>query len=102
MTKKQPSQKVLVLKHLLRYGSITDAVAREKYGITRLAARIDNLAESGWNRWWKQSGCIAEPLINTDMIPFKTRLGRRGRYAKYSLDDKSLWRELFKQELEGK
>ncbi len=73
MTKKPPSQKVLVLKHLLRYGSITDAVAREKYGITRLAARIEDLR-------------CREPFafIAVEMVQFKTRLGRRGRYAKYT------------------
>ena len=90
--KKPPSQKVLVLKHLLRYGSITDAVAREKYGITRLAARIEDLR-------------YREPfaMIGTQMVEFKTRLGRRGRYAKYHwLGTQDRVREWAKKQQEGK
>lgn len=72
MPQKNPSQRVLVLKHLLRYGSITDKVARDKYGITRLAARIEDL---------RYRYPFAD--IDTEMVGFKTRLDRKGRFAKY-------------------
>lgn len=102
MRNKQPSQWVVVLKHLLRYGSITDKRARDSYGITRLAARIDNLSEAAWRKWWDGQDPEPEPLIDTEMVAFKTRLGRHGRYAKYVLTNEMAWRKLFKHELEGK
>ena len=34
------TQEMQVLKHIKRYGKITSMKAFEKYGITRLAARI--------------------------------------------------------------
>lgn len=83
--KKQPSQKELVLRHLVRYGSITDAVAREKYGIARLAARIHELRFDG-------------PNIYGIPVEFRTRLGRIGRYERYCLttEQRALWRETIK------
>lgn len=99
--KKQPSQKIVVLKHLLRYGSITDKRARDSYGITRLAARIDNLSEAAWRKWWDGSGTMGDPRIVAEMVKFKTRLGRSGRYAKYVIIDPAAWREAFKHELEA-
>lgn len=90
---KQPSQKIIVLKHLLRYGSITDKRARDSYGITRLAARIDELLDP-WT--WD------DPPIDREMVAFTTRLGRRGRYAKYvALSKPELVRQ-YRRELEVK
>ncbi len=96
-TKKQPSQKVLVLKHLLRYDSITAATARDKYGVDRLAARIRELREDLYYRsQWRLR-------IVSGRVDFKTRLGRHGTFVRYSLaGDPREWREAFKQELEGK
>ena len=84
---KQPTQNDLVLRHLVRYGSITDAVARDKYGITRLAARIYDL------RWLYVASIYGHPL------KFKTRLGRDGRYEKYSMPNPSrkFWRDVLKE-----
>ena len=47
MAKKELTQTEKVLKHLLRKGSITSWEAIEKYGITRLSARIFELRELG-------------------------------------------------------
>ena len=83
---KQPTQNDLVLRHLVRYGSITDAVARDKYGITRLAARIHDL------RYTYGAHIYGQPRR------FKTRLGRIGRYEQYRIGDYSrlVWREAIK------
>jgi hypothetical protein len=93
---KQPSQKILVLKHLLRYGSITDKRARDSYGITRIAARVGELRKDKWSRW------IFSADIATVDVRFTTRLGRRGRYAKYVISRDADWRRAFKHELGGK
>lgn len=96
---KQPSQKVLVLRHLVRYGSITDKVARDKYGITRLAARVwdirDDINAPGRPALWFD--------IYTLDVKFKTRLGRKGVCAKYMVKEyqRQEARTLLK-ELEGK
>ena len=57
-----------VLKHIKRYGKITSMKAFEKYGITRLAARIYTLRTRGY-------------AINTTTISN----GKAG-YAAYSMD----------------
>lgn len=41
------SQCQKILKHLIRYGRITTFQAYEKYGCTRLPARISDLKEKG-------------------------------------------------------
>ena len=66
--------------------SITDAVARDKYGITRLAARIHDL------RYTYGAHIYGQPKR------FKTRLGRIGRYEQYRIGDYSrlVWREAIK------
>ena len=92
---RQPSQKIVVLKHLLRYGSITDKRARDSYGITRLAARVEELRDEAWSRGVRS-------VLMTDRVPFTTRLGRRGQYAKYRLFRQEAWRAGFKHELGGK
>jgi hypothetical protein len=38
-----------VLKHLTRYGSITEEYAKYKLGIKRLSARINDLKNAGYN-----------------------------------------------------
>ena len=83
---KQPTQNDLVLRHLVRYGSITDAVARDKYGITRLAARIHDLRYTYGAHIGGQSK------------QFKTRLGRIGRYEEYRMPGGSriFWRNSLK------
>lgn len=43
----KPTQTEIVLKHLLRKGSITSWEAIEKYKITRTAARINELRNLG-------------------------------------------------------
>ncbi len=92
--KKRPSQKIVVLRHLLRYGSITDKRARDSYGITRLAARVEELRDDAWVRG-------VPSVLMTDRVAFTTRLGRRGMYAKYGLFQPEAWRKAFKHELEA-
>ena len=65
------TQSQRVLMHLQRYGWITDKVARDRYGISRLSARIGNLKDAGHK-------------IVTDMIPVQTQYGKT-RIAKYRL-----------------
>jgi hypothetical protein len=62
------TQEMQVLKHIKRYGKITSIKAFEKYGITRLAARIYTLRTRGY-------------AINTTTISN----GKAG-YAAYSMD----------------
>jgi len=62
------TQEQMVLKHIERYGKITSMKAFEKYGITRLAARIHNLREKGYR--------IKTSTINN----------HKANYASYSLD----------------
>jgi len=58
----------MVLKHIERHGKITSMKAFEKYGITRLAARIHNLREKGYR------------------IKTSTITNNKANYASYSLD----------------
>jgi hypothetical protein len=62
------TQEMQVLKHIKRYGKITSMKAFERYGITRLAARIYTLRNKGY-------------VINTTTISN----GKAG-YAAYSMD----------------
>lgn len=64
----------LVLMHMKKYGSITQAEADEEYGIKRLASRINELRNMGYP-------------IKTDMISCKNRRGRISNFAKYSLEE---------------
>jgi len=66
-----------ILNHLKAYGSITSMEAFEKYGITRLAARIKELRDDGYN-------------IITHMMDGQNRYGEATKYAKYVLRDNSL------------
>lgn len=64
--------KVAILKHLKRNPWITSRDAFEKYGITRLSARIKELREMGYD-------------IRTIMVETTTRFGESCRYARYVL-----------------
>ncbi len=46
-TKNMDSQRILIKKHLIRYGSINPLEALQKYGCFRLAARISDLRNEG-------------------------------------------------------
>lgn len=70
--KRIPSQSDRVLLHLEKYGSITSDEARELYGVSRLAARINVLRNQG-------------VCIDTTYVRFKSRYGHVGRYARYIL-----------------
>ena len=61
----------LILMHIKKYGSITHDEAAG-YGIKRLAARIYDLRDKGYN-------------IKTDMVSCKNRRGRISNFARYSL-----------------
>lgn len=62
-----------ILRHLRDYGSITQAEAQAEYGVTRLAARIDNLRERGH-------------AIKSELVQGKNRYGEKTRYARYTLE----------------
>lgn len=61
-----------VLAYLKTGAYITQSEALERYGIARLAPRIEELKKRGYN-------------ITTVMIRFTTVLGKRGKYAAYRL-----------------
>jgi hypothetical protein len=60
-----------ILKYMLRYGSITDPIARTKFHTNRLSAFIHVLRQRGWN-------------IQTEMCVGRDEFGRY-EYAKYKL-----------------
>ena len=62
--------KVRILNHMKKHGSITSMESFEKYGITRLSARIKDLRDLGYD-------------ITTMMIEGQNRYGEAIRYAKY-------------------
>lgn len=84
--KAQPTQRDLVLKHLVRYGCITDTQARDKYGIARLAARIHELRRNNGAH------------IYSVPLKFTTRLGRSGTCEEYRMTKpvREFWRETLK------
>ena len=68
------SQNTDVLNHLKKYKEISPMEAFEKFSITRLAAVIHELRNSGYN-------------IKTVMIETKTRYNRTCKYALYVLEE---------------
>ena len=64
--------KTRILKHFEEHGSITSMEAFQNYGITRLAARIKDLRDMGYD-------------IVTHMMESQNRYGEATRYAKYVL-----------------
>lgn len=69
---KVSSQKMAILKHLKKHGSITSMEAFKKYGVTRLSGIIYQLRDDN--------------NIKTIMIETKNRYGNRVNYGKYILD----------------
>jgi len=69
MTKERKTKTNAVLKHLQRYGSITDPVARNKYHTNRLSGIINRLRDKGYE-------------IDTVMCEGKDEYGKY-RFGKY-------------------
>ena len=69
---KKKTQNEIVLEHLRKHKTITSWEAIMEYGITRLATRIFQLKEEGYN-------------IPSERINVTTRLGRNTNIARYSL-----------------
>lgn len=65
-------QKERILAHLERYGSITQDEAREYYGISRLASRVDELRKTG------------HPII-TERVDGVNRYGEKIHYGRYRM-----------------
>lgn len=68
----KPTQKQLILDYLDQFGSITPMEAMRDLGIMRLAARISDLKEDGYE-------------IRTSMEKMKNRYGKTVYFAKYSI-----------------
>tara|TARA_R110001592_G_scaffold148690_7_gene373879 strand:+ start:110 stop:352 length:243 start_codon:yes stop_codon:yes gene_type:complete len=79
---KRKTQHDVVIEHLRKYKTITSWDAIIEYGITRLATRVFELKELGYN-------------IPTERITVKTRLGNTTSIAKYSLIEKPIQASLF-------
>ena len=62
--------KLRIVDHLKKHGYITSVEAFQYFGITRLAARIKELRDSGYN-------------IDTVMLKGINRYGEEVRFAKY-------------------
>ena len=63
-----------VIAYLQENIAITDTVARELFGINRLAARIWDLRRKGYK-------------IESETVRFTTRLGRTGKYVIYRIKE---------------
>ena len=66
------TQKEMILRHLQERDSITPAEAINRYGIYRLASRIWDLRNDGYN-------------IRSEKVTTKNRFGKRVSFDKYSL-----------------
>ena len=66
------SQTTDVLNRLKQKGWIDLHVARELYGINALSQRVGELKRRGHN-------------IETEMVEFRNRHGRKGKFARYHL-----------------
>ncbi len=62
--------KVRILEHFAKHGTLTSMEAFQTYGITRLAARISELREKGYD-------------IRTMMVESTNRYGETVRFANY-------------------
>lgn len=62
--------KVRILGHFIEHGTLTSMEAFQLYGITRLAARISELREKGYD-------------IRTVMVESTNRYGETVRFANY-------------------
>ena len=65
----------MIVEYINRYGSITDVEAYADLGIRRLAARISDLKEQGYN-------------IKSVGETGKNRFGKKTHYTRYSWEDK--------------
>jgi len=70
-------QHVMVLNHLLRFGSITGDEARRYYGITRLPAKV----------WYLKTKYDPPVRIGSEDIEGKNRFGKTVYYSKYFLEE---------------
>ena len=68
------TQKSLILDYLLEHGSITTREAYEQFGITRLAARVHELIQAGYN-------------IKSQFESGVNRYGKPVTYSRYTLID---------------
>lgn len=68
----KPTTQAGVVLDALRVAPLTSMEAFEEFGITRLAARIDELRRAGYE-------------IKTEMLHTVNRLGGRCNYARYHL-----------------
>ena len=74
-TLKQPTQRQMVLMHLLKYGSIEPLTALREYGCYRLGAVIFMLRDEGWK-------------IDTQRMEAYSKItGRKVNYAQYKLKE---------------
>jgi len=65
-------QNRMILRHLIKYGSITQEEAVDRYKVYRLSARIANLRE-----------------MNVNIATFfEENKGRRGQHARYFLEER--------------
>lgn len=69
---KTANQRNRVLRHLKDHGGLTQIEAMSEYGIARLAARIQELREDGYE-------------ITTERVHGKNRYGESTSYARYVL-----------------
>ena len=67
------TQREMILKHLKRYGKITDVQAFNNFGIRRLGARVFELREQGY------------PIL-TKMTTKPNRYGKNVSFATYILE----------------
>lgn len=67
------TQKEIVLRHMKEMGSISSFEAFTEYGITRLAARIHDLREDGYN-------------IKASVHDARNRYGKKVRFERYTLE----------------
>lgn len=68
----KPTTQAGVVLEALKLGPMTSMEAFQDFGITRLAARIDELRRAGYD-------------IRTEMLNTTNRLGGRCNFAKYHL-----------------
>lgn len=68
------TQKEMVLRHMREMGSISSFEAFSEYGITRLAARIHDLREDGYN-------------INSSVHDARNRYGKKVTFERYTLEE---------------
>lgn len=72
MNNQRVTQTARILNHLESFGSITSLDAMREYGIMRLASRICDLRQAGYN-------------ITSEREQSKNRLGESVHYVRYRL-----------------